>query len=82
MLLSPSCVQLFVTPWTAACQASLSLTIWWSLPKFMSLSSAWSSLSTSLALGCLNKGWPLVQQGFPGQTPLSTSGDLVPGVSL
>ena len=26
---------LFVTPWTAACQASLSLTISWSFPKFM-----------------------------------------------
>ena len=33
---SPSCVRLFVTPWTAACQASLSFTISWSLPKFMS----------------------------------------------
>ena len=30
-----SCVWLFVTPWTAACQSSLSLTISWSLPKFM-----------------------------------------------
>ena len=26
----------FMTPWTAACQASLFLTISWSLPKFMS----------------------------------------------
>ena len=32
---SPSCVLLFATPWTAAGQASLSLTISWSLPKFM-----------------------------------------------
>ena len=31
----PSHVWLFVTPWTAACQASLSLTISQSLPKFM-----------------------------------------------
>ena len=31
----PSCVQLFATPWTAAWQASLSLTISQSLPKFM-----------------------------------------------
>ena len=29
--------QLFVTPWTAACQASLSLIISWSLPKFLSI---------------------------------------------
>ena len=28
-----------MTPWTAACQASLSLTILWSLPKFMSVES-------------------------------------------
>ena len=28
-------VQLFVTPWTAACQASLSFTISWSLLKLM-----------------------------------------------
>ena len=34
---SSSCVWLFATPWTAAWQASLSLTISWSLPKFISL---------------------------------------------
>ena len=33
----PSRAQLFVTPWTAACQASLALIISRSLPKFMSL---------------------------------------------
>ena len=32
-----SCVWLFVTPRTAACQSSTSLTISWSLPKFMSI---------------------------------------------
>ena len=32
-------VQLFVTPWPAACQASLSLTVSWSLPKFISIES-------------------------------------------
>ena len=36
---SPGCVQFFQTPWTAACQACLSLTISWSLPKFMSIES-------------------------------------------
>ena len=35
----PSHVQFFASPWTAACQASLSLTISWSLPKFMSIES-------------------------------------------
>ena len=34
---SPSQVQLFATPWTATSQASLSLTISWNLPKFMSI---------------------------------------------
>ena len=33
----PSHVQLFATPWTEARQASLSLTISWSLSKFMSI---------------------------------------------
>ena len=30
-------VPLFVTPWTAACQASLSITNFWSLFKLMSI---------------------------------------------
>ena len=34
-----NCVQLFVTPWTAARQASLSFTVSWSLLKFMSIES-------------------------------------------
>ena len=34
---SLSRVQLFVTPWTAACQACLSITNSWSLPKLMSI---------------------------------------------
>ena len=34
---SPSHVQLFVTTWIAACQGSMFLTIFWSLPKFMSI---------------------------------------------
>ena len=32
----PSCVLLFMTPWTAVCQDPLSSTISWSLLKFMS----------------------------------------------
>ena len=35
-VLSLSCVQLFATLWTAACQASLSFTNSWGLLKFMS----------------------------------------------
>ena len=40
---SPSHVQLFATPWTAAGQASLSLTISRRLPKFMSIESVMPS---------------------------------------
>ena len=36
---SLSCVWLLATPWRAACQASLSITISRSLPKFMSIES-------------------------------------------
>ena len=36
---SLSCVQLFATPWTAACQASLSITNSWSLFKLKSIES-------------------------------------------
>ena len=36
-------VRLFVTPWTAAHQASLSITNSWSLPKFMSIESVMPS---------------------------------------
>ena len=36
---SLSCVQLFATPWTAACQASLSITDSWTLLKLMSIES-------------------------------------------
>ena len=39
----PSHVRLFATPWTAACQASLSLTISWNLPKFTSIESVMPS---------------------------------------
>ena len=40
---SLSHVQLFEIPWTAAHQASLSFTIYWSLLKFMSIESVMPS---------------------------------------
>ena len=40
---SLSCVQLFATPWTAAHQASLSITNFWSLLKLMSIESVMPS---------------------------------------
>ena len=39
----PSCFQLFTTHWTAACQASLLLSISQTLPKFMSIASVMPS---------------------------------------
>ena len=36
-------VQLFATPWTAACQVSLSITNYWSLLKLMSIESVMPS---------------------------------------
>ena len=43
LCLSLCCVWLFVTPWTAICQASLSFTISWSLLKLMSIGSVMPS---------------------------------------
>ena len=40
---SLSCVRVFATPWTAARQASLSITSSWSLPKLMSITSVMPS---------------------------------------
>jgi len=47
---SPSIVRFFVTPWTAAYWAFLSLTISWSLHKFMLIASV--MLSSHLILWC------------------------------
>ena len=41
-------VQLFVTPWTAACQASLSFTVSWNLLKLMSIESVMPSKHLTL----------------------------------
>ena len=46
---SLSHVQLFVTPWTTACQASLSITNSWSLLKLMSIESVMPSNHLSLS---------------------------------
>ena len=40
---SLSCVRLFATPWTAARQASLSISNFWSLPKLTSIASVMPS---------------------------------------
>ena len=43
-------VPLFATPWTAACQASLTFTISWSLLKCMSIESVIPSICSPLLL--------------------------------
>ena len=47
---SLSYIQLLATPWTAACQASLSITNYWSLPKIISTESVMPS--NNLILCC------------------------------
>ena len=44
----PSCCYPLTTPWTAACQASLSLTISWCLLKLMSIESVMLSMQLTL----------------------------------
>ena len=63
---SPSCIWLFTTPWTAALQASRSLTISQSLPKFMSNELVMPSNHCILC-------HPLLLQSFPasGSFPIS-----------
>ena len=57
---SLSCVQLFVTPWTAAHQASLSVTNSQSLPKLMSIESVMPSNHLILC-----RPHPLLSSIFP-----------------
>ena len=65
---SPSHVWLFATPWTAACQAFLYLTISRSLPKFMSIALVMPSIHLILWYPLL-----LCPQSFPasGTFPMS-----------
>ena len=58
---SLSCVQLFATPWTAACQASVCITSSQSLPKLMSIESVMPSNHLILCHPLL-----LLPQSFPG----------------
>ena len=52
---SLSRVQLFVTPWTTACQASLSITNFWSPPKPMSIESVMPSNHLILCCSLLSQ---------------------------
>ena len=69
------CVWLFATLWTAACQASMSFTIYWSLLRFMSTESVMlSNISSCATL------FSFCLQSFPASgsflmSRLFTSGD-------
>ena len=76
-----SCVRLFVTPWTAAHQASLSITNSWNLLKLMSIKSVMLSNHLILCHPLL-----LCHQSFPAsgsfpRTQLFASGGQSIGVS-
>ena len=77
---SLSHIWLFVTPWTTACQASLSITNFWSPPKLMSIS-RWchpTILSSVVPVSCPHS-FP-VSGSFP-MSQLFTSGGQIIGVS-
>ena len=57
-------VQLFATPWTAARQASLSITNSWSLPKLMSIELVILSISCVFTFLSKKGGCVLVLQGI------------------
>ena len=61
---SLSRVRLFVTPWTAACQVSLSITNSWSPPKPMPIESVMPSSHLTLCRPLL-----LLPQSFPASGP-------------
>ena len=78
---SLSRVQLFVTPWTAACQASLSITNSWNILKLMSIESVMPSNHLILCCpfsSCL-QSFP-ASESFP-VTQFFTSGGQSTGVS-
>ena len=77
---SLSHVCLFVTPWTAARQAFLSLTISWSLPRFMSIESVMPfNLSSVVPFSSCPHPFP-ASGSFPVSW-LFTSGDWSTGAS-
>ena len=68
---SLSCVQLFATPWTTACQASLSITNFRSLPKPLSIESVMPSNHLILCRPLL-----LLPSIFPSIRVFSNESDL------
>ena len=81
-------VRLFATPWTAACQASLSFTISWSLLKFMSnelvmlcyltISSSAAPISFSLQSFSASGSFPMSQFFASGGQSTGASASVLP----
>ena len=67
-------VQLFATPWTAACQASVSITISWSLLKLMSVESIMPSNHLNLCCPLLLPSIFLSIRFFSNELALHTGG--------
>ena len=70
---SLSHVWLFATPWTAACQVSLSITNPWSLLKLMSIESVMPSNHLILCPLLLLQSFP-ASGSFPMSQPLASGG--------
>ena len=74
-------VQLFSTPWTAACQASLSFTISWSLLKLMSIKSMMPSNHLILCHPLSSHLQSFPASGFFQMSQFFASGDQSIGAS-
>ena len=70
-----NCVQLVATPWTAACQASRSITNSWSLPKLMSIESVMPCNHLILCRSLLLMPSIFPSSGSFQMSQLFTSGD-------
>ena len=77
---SLSHVQLFATPWIAACQASLSITNSWSLLKLMSIESVMPSSHLILCRPLLLLPTIPASQSFPMSQPFAWGGQRI-GIS-
>ena len=78
---SLSCVRLFATPWTAACQASLSITNSWSLLKSISIELVMPSTISSSVVPFFSCPQSLPASGSFQMSQLFTSGGQSIGVS-
>ena len=68
---SPSCVRLFVIPWTAACQASLSLTTSQSFPNSCPLHQWWHpAISSWCPLLLLPSIFPSIRNFFSSESAI------------